>query len=37
VVNAGGLLFSEAEIKAFNEIAEECGQPIWKLDEFSAE
>ena len=23
----GGLLFSEAEINAFNEIAAECGQP----------
>ena len=24
-----GLLFSEAEIEGFNEIAEECGQPKW--------
>ena len=28
----GGLLFSEAEISAFNELAEECGQPAWDLD-----
>lgn len=27
----GGLLFSEAEIKAFNEIAEECGEKAWDL------
>jgi LDH2 family malate/lactate/ureidoglycolate dehydrogenase len=25
----GGLLFSEAEIRAFNDIAAECGQPAW--------
>ena len=25
----GGLLFSEAEIQAFNELAEECGQVPW--------
>ncbi len=31
---AGGLLFSEAEIKAFNEIAEECGADSWSLDSF---
>lgn len=31
---AGGLLFSEAEIKAFNEIAEECGADTWCLDNF---
>jgi L-2-hydroxycarboxylate dehydrogenase (NAD+) len=37
VAQAGGLLFSEAEIKAFNEIAEECGQSFWKLEEFQAE
>ena len=30
----GGLLFSEAEINAFNEIAAECGQPQWKLADF---
>ena len=29
---AGGLLFSEAEINSFNEIADECGQPRWKLE-----
>ena len=27
----GGLLFSEAEIAAFNELATECGRPLWKL------
>jgi len=37
VHRAGGLLFSEAEIKAFNEIAEECGQPLWELSEFKTE
>lgn len=25
----GGLLFTEKEIEAFNEIADECGQPKW--------
>ncbi len=30
----GGLLFSEAEIAAFNEIAAECHQPRWKLTDF---
>jgi LDH2 family malate/lactate/ureidoglycolate dehydrogenase len=29
----GGLLFSEAEIAAFNEIATECRQPRWKLSD----
>jgi len=37
VVKAGGLLFSEAEIKAFNEIAEECGAPQWDLASFKVE
>ena len=32
----GGLLFSAAEIKAFNEIAAECGQPPWNLADFPA-
>lgn len=27
--SAGGLLFTEAEIAGFNEIARECGQPEW--------
>lgn len=31
---AGGLLFSEAEVNGFNELARECGQPEWKLEEF---
>ena len=26
---AGGLLFSRAEIEAFNELAAECGRPAW--------
>jgi len=30
----GGLLFTEAEIKAFNEIAEECRQPTWYQADF---
>jgi L-2-hydroxycarboxylate dehydrogenase (NAD+) len=34
---AGGLLFPDAEIAAFSEIAEECGQPAWKPDEFPVE
>jgi len=29
-----GLLFSEAEIKAFNELAVECGLPQWQLNDF---
>jgi len=31
---AGGLLFSEAEIAAFNEIAAECGTEPWSLESF---
>lgn len=34
---AGGLLFSPAEIDAFNELAEECGQEAWKPEEFPVE
>jgi len=30
----GGLLFSEAEIHAFNEIAAEIRKPAWKLADF---
>ena len=30
----GGLLFTDAEIKAFNEIAAECHQPLWTLADF---
>ena len=37
VDQAGGLLFSEAELSAFNEIAEECGAPVWSVDDFSKE
>ena len=33
----GGLLFSAAEIEAFNEIAEECGAAKWDLRNFQAE
>jgi L-2-hydroxycarboxylate dehydrogenase (NAD+) len=31
---AGGLLFSRAEVEAFNELAAECGRPAWALDSF---
>ncbi|HKB92248.1 MAG TPA: Ldh family oxidoreductase [Opitutaceae bacterium] len=31
---AGGLLFSQAEIEAFNEIATETKQSVWKLESF---
>ena len=34
---AGGLLFSEAEINAFNELAEESGQARWDLTQFKSE
>ena len=30
----GGLLFSEAEINAFNEIAAEARKQKWKLSDF---
>ena len=31
---AGGLLFSQAEVEAFNELATEAGQPLWNLASF---
>jgi L-2-hydroxycarboxylate dehydrogenase (NAD+) len=31
---AGGLLFSRAEVEAFNELATEAGQPAWDLAHF---
>ncbi|HVW22026.1 MAG TPA: Ldh family oxidoreductase [Opitutaceae bacterium] len=31
---AGGLLFSKAEVEAFNELAAEAKQPLWKLESF---
>ena len=34
---AGGLLFSEKEIEAFNHLADECGAAPWSLDQFSPE
>lgn len=34
---AGGLLFSEAEVDAFNEIADECGHPKWKTEALRVE
>ena len=37
VHRAGGLHFSEAEIKAFNEIAEECKLAPWDSAQFKAE
>jgi L-2-hydroxycarboxylate dehydrogenase (NAD+) len=33
-VKNGGLLFSEAEINAFNDLAAECGRPQWQLSDF---
>ena len=32
--NAGGLLFTAAEIAAFNELATEAGQPLWNPASF---
>ena len=29
-----GLLFSENEIQTFNEIANECDQQTWRIDDF---
>lgn len=37
VEKAGGLLFSEAEIEAFNEMAVECGATPWDLAELPLE
>jgi len=31
---AGGLLFSKAEVDAFNELATEARQPLWKTESF---
>jgi len=28
----GGLLFSKAEIEEFNQIASDCGQPTWNVE-----
>lgn len=33
---AGGLLFTKAEVEAFNELAEEAGQPAWKPESFKS-
>ena len=33
---AGGLLFTKAEVEAFNELASEAGQPVWKLEPLKA-
>ena len=33
---AGGLLFTKAEIEAFNELATESKQPVWKLESFKS-
>ena len=30
----GGLLFTKAEVEAFNEIAHECGEQAWDLAKF---
>jgi L-2-hydroxycarboxylate dehydrogenase (NAD+) len=32
--DAGGLLFSAAEVDAFNELARECGRPAWDVAQF---
>ena len=37
VRKAGGLLFSEAEIDAINEIADECGAKRWSISDFASE
>jgi len=37
VVQAGGLLFSKAEIDAFNELATECGAAEWEIARFPVE
>ncbi len=37
VEKAGGLLFTAAEIQAFNEIARECGEKPWELAQFPVE
>ena len=37
VDQAGGLLFSAAEIEAFNEIAEQCSETPWNLNSFKVE
>jgi ureidoglycolate dehydrogenase (NAD+) len=37
VGQAGGLLFSAAEIEAFNEIALECSETPWNLNSFKVE
>ena len=29
---AGGLLFTRAEVDAFNEVAAEIGQPAWRVE-----
>ena len=31
---AGGLLFSQAEVDAFNELAAETRQPLWQSNSF---
>jgi L-2-hydroxycarboxylate dehydrogenase (NAD+) len=33
---AGGLLFTKAEVEAFNEVARECAQPEWNLSALKA-
>ena len=33
---AGGLLFTEAEIDAFNELAAEAKQPLWNVETFKS-
>ena len=33
---AGGLLFSKAEVDAFNELATEAGHPLWQVESFKS-
>lgn len=33
---AGGLLFTKAEVDAFNELATEAGQPLWQAESFKS-
>ena len=33
---AGGLLFTEAEIGEFNQFSEECGLPTWELNDLKS-
>jgi hypothetical protein len=32
----GGLLFTKTEIEEFKHIAEQCGETLWRFEEFKA-